>query len=1682
MVFLRWFQISLLLLRIVAPDIILQSFFWLRRSQFRRPSLGQMNASEETCSVNPRVGFHSTLNPRAAAFSVAAKNIGGKSSNSITHSDSRKRAFRRARRRAELRGGTEYRGRWFTAQELGTEARPLALSGNVAASRAGPAKQPWQARPRLRIRSFNAGGISAEVYDNLHHWLLHRARDDIIILQEIRWGLGRGEGSWSIPGWTFVVSADPKNRYCGVCVIVSDKVATQDRLTYQVCIPGRLLHVRCFGDRATLDVAACYQWVWQNQGSEKIAESRSLFWQKLGSLLQGIPQRNLVLIGADFNTRCSPISGLVGRGVLRSDTPRDTEFEAMLQTNDIVLLNTWSSSKPRICHTFHNGSACSQIDFLGMRRPTADATARRSLPRQFELAPWRRGPRHHALIASIPWRAGWAFGKRRPGESMQFSLRNMRVSLKQQDSNAQQLESGMRAILSQATSKSTVGQISQQVWKLCAQLYPRSPTKLSNKPSCFPAVTQAVEQLWLATDAKRRRLPARSIRDAIDARRKAEAFKAASKALRQASRAARREWFEGHIAAAEHAALRHDLGEVYRVINILAPKKRCDLVRIKNADGALLQPKDEFAEIFGYFKQVFSRRDAFEMPRHSLEPISYHEILAAVRKLKGGKAVPPGSVPADGGVCCPRLNPTPDPGCAYTAEATDCTLSLLPKPQKTSRRPADLRPLGLQDACSKVLAHTIRVKLQEHTLAFLKSKPQYAYIPERAIDEAIARVSQHCRAIRDALSSSVLSVQARRAGQQQARCLGGAMLGIDLSRAFDSITRVALQRSLQHAGAPEPLQQAVLQLHEHCRYRVRHKGNTGSFAMEVGVRQGCVLSPYLYALFSCLIYDEIAARTSHSWASASMTLFADDSHLSWVINDVSDLQFMMRSIQVTFEVFRAYGMEVHPEKSHLVIHLRGSAGARWLKKHLQRTETGCCIEVGTPHQPIRIPKVRTMLYLGIVASYTKFEYQTCRLAKVLHNRQLTMQQRLRMYVSCVRSSLLYGAHATGISPAVARKHEQFDSRAIRATAHLTKESTAQLRARLQLDSPLTVLGRTLERRQQRVESADCRAWFGRLRSEVGVLQNNPHIGASAGATEHILCERLQYPCPDCGIYFSTLRHMRSHRAKQHAYKGQNVRPQPGVLSAASYAQGSVQGMPECRWCGKQFTRVEGLKQHLKSGCDFDVKPPTVKAETITAVEEQVPSQRAESPRGRAPLVVSADASNASACPFAAPLDNEQFCSSVKANWSQTAAQPDVKRRLREHCLICGQWGSRLKQHIRLMHADFWKHRSAADSMCRRAGLDAADPCSYCGVASQNPRRHNLSCIVLFQAALAKAHLDNVSPSGADGGPIRGCRPRSPGESGAGFGLQCEDVGEATSRENGRGWGLRASPQVAPGREQRQRSILQFLGRMGQAPLGSGSCQGEAEPGGGESADPGTHPLPGEDVGTARARTHEDPPGRGVHSILRYFGARVHGNASRSCPELSELFTQGKVKSALQTVLALAMMRDMRERAEQTLHDEEKLQRCFNVGWARMGETALDPVWVYHTWNAQEKKQEVADVHPLKHTEALKLLDLLIEHLPRDGVLTKFGSTKRLDLMKEFKTEVVPIMLQLGLRGQSSQQCYDALKTLSGCSIMKLQGVRWRPERAHKPPLAKALEDAYLATSFCDWAPRSQQDTWARRSA
>ena len=203
------------------------------------------------------------------------------------------------------------------------------------------------------------------------------------------------------------------------------------------------------------------------------------------------------------------------------------------------------------------------------------------------------------------------------------------------------------------------------------------------------------------------------------------------------------------------------------------------------------------------------------------------------------------------------------------------------------------------------------------------------------------------------------------------------MLGLDLSRAFDQVPRGSLAHSLRNAGAPEELIHAVMHLHNACKYEVRHKGCKGKFAMQKGVRQGCTLSPCLYAIFSCLLYDILAERTCPQWAAKAVTLFVDDSHLAWDISSVADLQFVKHCIQQTFQVFREHGMSVHPEESQIVLRIRGRAAAKWIKQRQHRTPTGKVLDLGTPHVPIRIPVVCRMVYLGIVVSYGAFEQQTC---------------------------------------------------------------------------------------------------------------------------------------------------------------------------------------------------------------------------------------------------------------------------------------------------------------------------------------------------------------------------------------------------------------------------------------------------------------------------------------------------------------------------------------------------------------------------------------------------------------------------------------------------------------------------------------------------------------------------------
>ena len=90
-------------------------------------------------------------------------------------------------------------------------------------------------------------------------------------------------------------------------------------------------------------------------------------------------------------------------------------------------------------------------------------------------------------------------------------------------------------------------------------------------------------------------------------------------------------------------------------------------------------------------------------------------------------------------------------------------------------------------------------------------------------------------------------------------------------------------------------------------------------------------------------------------------------------------------------------------------------------------------------------------------------------------------------------------------------------------------------------------------------------------------------------------------CTVCGVYFTCMRTMKTHRTKMHEV------PQEDVSSTArlNHAEHSKDGMPQCLHCDRRFTRVEALKKHLKGSC------PVLHSRPMEQVPESEPLNEAK---------------------------------------------------------------------------------------------------------------------------------------------------------------------------------------------------------------------------------------------------------------------------------------------------------------------------------------------------------------------------------------------------------------------------------------------------------------------------------------
>ena len=200
--------------------------------------------------------------------------------------------------------------------------------------------------------------------------------------------------------------------------------------------------------------------------------------------------------------------------------------------------------------------------------------------------------------------------------------------------------------------------------------------------------------------------------------------------------------------------------------------------------------------------------------------------------------------------------------------------------------------------------------------------------------------------------------------------------------------------------------------------RTEH-GITEEFQVKKGVRQGCVLSPSLFNLYTEKIFREIEDMEGANVGGHNINnlRYADDTSL--LALEEQKLQNLLTTVNVKSKL---YGMEINVKKTKSMV-----ASKKQETPKVSINLDGTAIE-----------QVEKMVYLGSITTEDgKSEVETKRrieiarnafnnMKSVLASRNISLNTRMRLTKCYVWSTLLYGAETWIITKALTKRIDAFE--------------------------------------------------------------------------------------------------------------------------------------------------------------------------------------------------------------------------------------------------------------------------------------------------------------------------------------------------------------------------------------------------------------------------------------------------------------------------------------------------------------------------------------------------------------------------------------------------------------------------------------------------------------------------------
>ena len=1034
-----------------------------------------------------------------------------------------KRSYARFLRRLSTYGKAVYKGQTYT-RPLGPV--PAAVS-HASLQDSGPTPGAAPTSHRWRIVSWNDGGLSQPKLDELFLWLQMEALQGrpvhIMTIQETHWSF---TSEWQSQGhWLMHSSLEKPARSAGVLQILrQDFVSTQQVRTAHV-IPGRLVHTR-LATEPPISLITVYQHCWSTNSAhtptqDKLLEVREQLWTQLHRLVGSVAQRHQLVIAGDFNTPCLALEdrpSLV-RAAVSLDRGAPTQkdhgrLQSLLRDHSLAAVSSFGRTAAAATYLSGSGPKTirTRIDFILCRAHQSDRLTKTARPLAHVPFVPTIGNRHLPLNATMPWPHRRLLPRSTPGQK-KWTLTAINTAsgqcpeLSQKYSHVAECRLQLHPYQPGVDPCDHLNAQLTKAWEDVADTFGLKPGRLTPEAPevAAPSLPEAsIKRLWHLKHLLKQQ-PTTTFAQRSQALRLRQSVRNLQNELRKRSRQRKQARVDAILHQAENTASPSSL---YKAVRLLAPKQRHCRIQLRDGEGQLMSPKGELQAITAHFRSIYGRRtNDLQAPAPqaalSFDPL---EVQHALARLPSSKALPPEYAPAPlwklaaepAGSCLAQgledsLQP---PHYALPSKWHKVHVCLIPK-VAMARTPKQLRPICLLPPGSKVLAMMLADRIRDRAEAYIRRSPQFAYITHRSTDDATGRVCSHLAEARKAASDALPNAHRRKAGDTPRAIAGGLSLSLDVDKAFDSLPRDQLVMAMQDAALTSDEIALAVHIHEEARLHFQISDQE----TDLGVRQGCGLSPLLWSLATsrlCQVY--LSTTQARREPAGEPTLYADDIWTSWIVRSQEQLRSSLRAAGTLIQILEEAGLRVSPTKTVMLYALQGTAARSTLKAKLTKLDTGepaLKIKVGTRTFPIKV--VQAHNYLGAKVCYAGHElanlqhrlelgWQTYwRRSKVLRNRALTLASKLRIWRTCVLPVMTYSLAVTGVPVQARILVAQFVHKQLRLIlklpAHITKISSHELCQRSQVQDPLRLLEQMTQRHLQKTPcfpSPALEAWHDQL--------------------------------------------------------------------------------------------------------------------------------------------------------------------------------------------------------------------------------------------------------------------------------------------------------------------------------------------------------------------------------------------------------------------------------------------------------------------------------------------------------------------------------------------------------------------------------------------------------------------------